>query len=647
MFSAIILNQQTMESFNQFYPLFQEAIINNNIGLCRWIESGTTVETAVPELSAMVNDKPKWRAIIVRMYDESTMLNYQSCAVNPFDFEINNKPQTTYIGKSEVPFIHLTQLIGGVPSPAVKFADKVVDEQGRLPQVVYEPIKNDSELELYAQLTEKYHFHGKHPSEIVLISIRKKAFKPKDDAISIWQLNNEIKSSEFWKLNSYPSTCRFMVYEMDQQGPVIENADIFKFWSSVMLISLNKIDPSSFQAYRLYRFNLFIKDEELKTYLHDTYRRLQGALEYLNNSIKLESGADTSRPLPEYHIEVPVRLKNRAHRDKEGVRPKAFGLVADRGEQLKWSKMKKREDDKTKAEIRIAEESLDKAADGVIDFLSYPAPITIDKFQLRDVTAHLDEVYNNILHIQSELPKDSLAHDDDLKQIDALIQERIRTKTTRKQSLAAYGIIAVLSLLVIIATVYFYVMHEMGSVRGIVILILLCLGIPLIIQLLVLLYYRTKLRGAVRQYKDKHTSLLEKLQNNISLYSDYMSSIATHARGSSFLRSVQKQKKYSESEFTAKQQHIKDINFFISHIENWCRAFYCIPQIEEPHERKSSIYVDTEIPSKLNRFYTFDYGMNYLVPLNDTGEVLDAPVNFIEKLTLEREELYDDNRSFI
>ena len=39
-----------MELFHQFHPLFLEQLNAGSIGLCRWLEAGTSVETALPEL---------------------------------------------------------------------------------------------------------------------------------------------------------------------------------------------------------------------------------------------------------------------------------------------------------------------------------------------------------------------------------------------------------------------------------------------------------------------------------------------------------------------------------------------------------------------------------------------------------------------
>lgn len=639
MFSVIIQNQKTMDSFNKCYPLFLESVNKNKVGVCRWVEAGTTVDTAVPELSAMTNDKPEWRAIIVHMYDEASMLSYPSNPQNPFDFEVNS--QNGSWEETKVPLVRLTQLIGGVPAPQQNFTEKLITENGKAPRIVYEPQKDEQQDALYKKIAEKYHYHGKHPSEIILISIRTKNYEIKDEIESIWKSRTEIESSEFWKSNKYPSSCRFLFYEMDQQGPVVAAADVFKFWAAVMLLSTNKLDPSSLQAYRLYKLDIQVKPAEIGSSFQETLQRLAYAREHLEERID----EDDIKLLPRYSIDVPVHIET-SHRVKNEIEQKSFGLVNKGSDMGKWNATKSHVDERTKKEIKQAEIGLDKTADRVRDFLVFAesGSFKVDKFQTKDIEEDLESAYNDVIRIQSELPKESLSHEEELKKLDKTVRARICERVSKFQALGGYVIITGIALIMAAPSVYFYSRHDLGTFFGIVILAIACLALPAIIKLAVLLYHKIRLRNSIQAYKNKHKSLIIKLHENISLYSDYMSNIATHARGSSFLRTVRKQKTLQESSYTVKQKHIRDINIFIANIQAWQTAFYC--RADATFEMESSIHIDTEIPSKRNHFYTFDYDKIYPVEFNNSGNMLVSPVSFLDRLIIVREEIYDDSSSF-
>jgi hypothetical protein len=437
---------------------------------------------------------------------------------------------------------------------------------------------------------------------------------------------------------------------MERQGPVVESADMFKFWASTMMVAVNKIDASSLQAYKLYKLDICINDDAIRTSFHRTFTRLMGGRTYIKASIHLESqrSDNIESIIPDYKVDVPVEMKKTKKNKKAGIDPTSFRLAARRTafDMQKWDAMKKEADESTKSTVDVAEQSLDRTADKIRNHLSFSesGDFRVDKFQIREVKSKLDTIYNNILSTQSELPRDSLAFEEELRIADAGVRERIHIRITKSQALGFYIVMALMSGLLIIPTVLLYRQYGFGTIYGIIILLVIGLSFPAIVKALTLLWQRMKLRKALRKYKEIHTDLTTKIYNNVSLYSTYMSDISTHARGSSFLRTVQQQKLLKETMYSEKQQHLKDISLFLSYVNDWSIAFYCPVEIEQTEEIGSE-YIDTQVPSNKNEFYTFDYGMSYQVPLNNTGDMLCSPVGFIDRILIEREELYDDNRN--
>ena len=130
MYSVLIQNKKTIESFQKYHPLFLEALNNEQIGLCRWIESGTTVETALPELLDLIDDKREWKAVIVRLADESAMAQYPSTPLNPYDFRYYQQEDLPY-DESPIPLVRLTHILGQIPGPEIEYVKKVEQERGK------------------------------------------------------------------------------------------------------------------------------------------------------------------------------------------------------------------------------------------------------------------------------------------------------------------------------------------------------------------------------------------------------------------------------------------------------------------------------------------------------------------------------------
>ena len=148
MYSVLIQNKKTMESFGQFHPLFSETLTKGNVGFCQWIEAGTTIEEALPELLDLVEDKEAWRAVIVRIQDEEDIVAHPCARLNPYDF-YENAGGDRGIRENPVPLVRLTHMLGGVPVPEARFEAKIVKEDRLSPKVIYEPVTDKEEMEAY------------------------------------------------------------------------------------------------------------------------------------------------------------------------------------------------------------------------------------------------------------------------------------------------------------------------------------------------------------------------------------------------------------------------------------------------------------------------------------------------------------------
>ena len=161
MYSVLIQNKKTLESFQEFHPLFLE-VLKKDAACCRWLESGTTIDTALPELGSLTEDKEEWRAIIIRMEDGEGMQRFDTAPGNPYDFLVNREGADR-TKESPVPLIRLTHMLGGVPAPELEYESRKVEEKNREPRIVYIPRRSIEKEMDYAALSRKYEFDGKLP----------------------------------------------------------------------------------------------------------------------------------------------------------------------------------------------------------------------------------------------------------------------------------------------------------------------------------------------------------------------------------------------------------------------------------------------------------------------------------------------------
>lgn len=621
-----------------------EALNNNRIGLCKWIESGTTLDTAVPELCELTNDKEDWKAIIVRFEDDHAMSRFDSDEQNPYDFPAAAVEE--YCAESDIPLIRLTQMLGGVPAPEIKFECERIISEGEPPRTIYKPVVDEKQNKAYKELCRKYEFNGKMPSSIIIISIRE-GFCGSDGIGGAWESHKESKSSGFWKRNRYPSNCRFLVYDFEKKGPVQRNADEFGFWMTVMLLAANRTEPSSLQAYRLYNARTDFSRSHMTESFQQVVSRLRSAKYVIEKEIRkdIESQLVFEETLPKYKLEVPVPIKTPKVKECS-VETKGFGLLSKgaRSDVGMWNTRKKEAEEKLGGSVRGAERTLDQAASRMREFCSYTEEEVsgLNKYQTEDLMRETDEIYKEIVEIQGILPNDEVESNTDMTSAAKNVHDYLKGRVTAKNASLTLLIVLVLIALSQIPAIADLIINGSGTVT----LIAVSAGIEFLIAALfgfgALVFQYFKLRRLLKKYNSEIRSEFNGLTENASEYSRYLSNIASHCRGRSYLNISARKKHLIENAHRSKYKHIKAIEIFLAKLRMWSTAYRLKVDFDDKLIDEHMTVDIMTLPSQ-NTMYTFETGGSYPVTLNSSGMTVDSPFSFIDRLVITREELYDDN----
>lgn len=647
-YSVIIQNAKTIEAFAKYQPLFNEALNSNRIGVCKWNESGTTIETALPKLSVLTNDKEEWRAIIVRFIDDNCMAMCQSLPQNPYDFLLN-QDKGDEIRENDVPLVILTQMLGGVPPLEVKFRPEVIKEEHKAPRTIYTPIVDEEKENAHQALVEKYQFDGKAPSSIVIVSVRNCNGEKEGNIGSAWLSHKESESSEFWKRNQYPSICRFLVYDYEKLGAIQRDADDFNFWLSVMLLSTNEVDSATLQAYRLYTVKTIVDKKIMAESFQLVADRLRDAKQTLEKDIRkdIENQICTEEDLPEYQIDVPVALKLPAMDDRK-VKNKSFHLLSDGAlsDIAIWNKQRESIEDDLVKTVRSAERTLDQTADKMRDACSFEEDEVeqLNKYQEEDMLRETDELYHQVVNIQSELPSDKVSDDDQLVEASNLVRENLVGRVVKKPVYLSFSIVGIALLLSTIPAIIQKVTKAPADLLALTCVVLGSIAIVVICGLLSLIVQKIQLNKLIKKYNQKIKAAFNKLINDADEYSRYMSAIASHSRGSSYLALSSRKKFFRNEEHYSRYKHVKAINVMLSRLKGWSKAHHLDVDFtsKRPETRVELDITQTPFESKL---YAINSGDIYPVAVNNSGMNMHSPFDFIARIEIDREELYDDERS--
>ena len=647
MYSVIIQNQKTMDEFERYQPLFMEAINNDRIGVCKWIESGTTIDTAVPELCNLTNDKEEWRAIIVRFEDESAKEGFETDTQNPYDFIINHDTNREF-SETNVPLIRLTHMLGGIPKPELSFRCEQIYEENKAPRTVYKPIVDEKQNEVYERLKKKYKFDGNAPSSILIVTVRNN-FVNNEEIGGAWLTHKESESSEFWKTNQYPSICRFVVCDFVDGGPVKRDGDEFNFWISVLLLAINDTDSSTLQAYRLYNLSTEVDNEIMAETFQNLVHKLKSSRFVIEEKIKREAREKlTLDPeLPRYRMEIPVSIK--LPKDSESlVRKKSFNLFSDGASTDVgiWSNQRHQSEKLLEKALLTAERTLDQTADRMKEFCTFDEDevSALNRYQTEDLKRETDDIYSDIIKVQGMLPKSKVSEDEELSNSANKVKKYLLGRVMG--SAAAYALlIAAIAIIVTVVPALFVSLTE--TTADIITLITIAFGeiaLVLIFAFVTLFVQKGKLNGLIDAYNQNLKSAFNRITNNATEYSRYMSDIVSHSRANSYLNLSKRKKHYSEKTSTLKYKHIKAINLFLERLHLWSKAYYLNVDFDTNYIDEH-INVDVSVLPTESKMYTFEFGATYPVEINNSGEYIEAPFAFVKRIEIVREELYDDTNS--
>lgn len=652
MYTVLITAKKTSDNMQEHYPAIKDIVEADNIGLCQWIKSGTTIETALPELYGLVNKNREWRAVVV-MYDEPD--DRMESTVNPFDYgkpdvtgdytdDKNSAVNFTLEESNEIDLIRLTHLLGGVPLPSREYESELYQEGGEIPYNEYKEVRKDEredkEIE-YGKWNAEHKMNGIMPSEIVLVRTRDITYRNDIEIIKqAWEDHNEFESSEFWRRNLYPQSCRFLIYNIEKRGMMYEERDSIRFWMAILTLASNDIDSNVMQPHKLYNLKVKIDSSKLTEIFQDTVKKLNMAKRKLVNSIASGDDLISERDdVPDYNIDVPVNFHNVNRSRSNGNISFEIGYTGgiSSNEERNWNAYTIDTYLRADELIKSADRELEYVALKFRDKCEYTSSEVkvLDKFAEEDLTNDIRDTYAQILRDQKALPKGTLTYDEEMKQADAQVKTDISERMSKKQVLVGM----VFSLVVLLAVLLPAFRQESSQNETITMLFLVLISV-FAVTFVTLFFQRKALKNHVKQFRNYFNLMSSEMGKNARLYTSFLGDIASHIRGSSYIRLMNIKKKDIEKAVGIKKTHISFIDEFKSRLSLWSSALRLAVDMEALDE---TVLATDNSEVDFDRLYSICMKHSLRkIPLNESGLYINSPFNFVDALLIEREEVYDN-----
>jgi hypothetical protein len=643
MYSVIIVSEKSSLLLREYKSLFAPFIANEQICFCNWNESGTDIKTSVPELYEKIKGKVSWRAVIINNPDSSIndeKLKYDH--KNPFDFDCNRQ-ETLQIRESEVPLIRLTQMLGGIPALPIDFEEKIVERKKKTDKILYieKPFDDSESKANFDMLTKQYAFNECRPTEILLFTTKIKTEENiKAKITNVWKNNLEINSSDFWKRNGYPNICRFLTFETSKTENHLYIRELFQFWITVLTIATNKINSNTLQAYRLYEASVELSANELRNDLNEFYNRLCDARNNLVDILKYRT--QNILPINELPIKretVPVVFEG-LNSDKLFANFSGLGLSKDChiNEEILWNtqicNMGYELSLFLKAPIRAIDMASDYANTKAI--VNDKGVYDLDKYQMADMKDILDDYEEELLDIDTKDIIDIKKAREKMSIADKNVKRKIKLRMTKGVTIFS-GIVALL--------VYFggfipFIIgnsEKLAMATFIPIIATLSLAIGGIITLFIL---RNKLKSEMENFNKIMRQIVDAVQNSAHKFEVCLSIICTYMQGQFILQKMQHNENSDIPGSQKIKRHIFVLSQVIQVVSRWSSSFGI--KIERDKLSKYDGFFNYEVPPEENAAYNLYINKKMLnIPINSTGDKVTAPYDFVEKLKIEREEIYE------
>ncbi len=676
MFTVIIQSKRSSDLMKDHKFLFKPFIDDGSVAFCDWNESGTDVRSSVPDLYNIVKGKKEWRALILNtdsVYDYKGVIS--PSRNNPFDYSSYDQEELPH--ESPVPIIRLTHIIGGYSSAPTKEFEKAfeyIDEESgekirvreseltdeeihqlsldhyeNLTSVYMEKAEDPEVARLQEELSEKYVFTDIRPTEILLVSTKKKVENnEKSRIVESWKNHLEMTSSTFWERNKYPNNCRFLFYDIANTDNSMYQRELTEFWLSVLTLSINKIAASTLQAYRVYRMRIDVSQEELGKIVNMHLNKMTSAYAFVKEQLKLR---------PDYSFDEEEEIVTRQNipvviEKSEGkglyMNLKKIGFCRDcpTDENAFWSSQLREKKINLSNYLKMPRRAINKSANMLrLKTDSFVGEYyELDKFQLDDLKEIMAELEMKIISSGAENLIDKKKINDEIAKVDKKVRREISFRLRKKTAIIG-GIII---LLIILAGYIPYLirMQEISDkafTAGIG-LVLLMLILSSVGGFAALLLQRIHIINVMKSFNSLMRGIVGNIRAYASKFETYFSDICTYMKAQSILDGINIRKENALSNYSVLNSHRRALHSAIERDEEWIFS-YGITRIDEMIPTVTSFFKPDIIPRE-NPLYYFAANIDEKdIPINSTGDYVTAPYKFIEKLWIEREDLFDEEEA--
>ncbi len=652
---------------------------SEEFAFCEWKAGADTLELAVPNLNDIIKHKKEWRAIIVN--DSSTWGLEGSNKSNPFDFvglREEDQGLTDYENikvfreKEEArlerafanPLVRLSIWFAGSPvktSPylcyeSAKDRFDSIDSGEEYFSLLEELQLKASDVELdrikelkYKKLCEKFELNGElfnPPKSIVTIAERAKNVESELAEI-VWSNHTEYDYSQFYVDNLYPEKLRYILFDVSYIKKRKNENQYFNFITAILLLATNEYPQGVFRSNRVYRLDLDINTDSIReicnaynSKMYATIARINELSKRLTEKEHLPVDAETAEEYFESDVTVSIDVGTRESRANLKAKCDKIGLSQDcpQDEYTYWDDQYHKINKSFVRFLREPRRAVKNAAQTSfreMNTLDDERALRLNDNQREDVAIALEESERAMIETSTTKLFDTARYTEQMRQADKEIRRGILQRMTRRKTLFV-GLFAVIAYLIGFLPLLLGNLNTFNTFLFAILMIGIVLVLFLAVGFVYLIVLRHKLINRFKHFNFVMSGILKEIDNGVHAFSRYLSHACNVMRDFSVLN-------YKESSLKKKKNVLSNHRRIIEE------------KIQEANEL-FSMYVDSsdiQVSFEAEPFmYDFTVLENYkfempsvqtkkTIEFLQVGNRITVPIDYIDSVTLTREELYD------
>ena len=659
MFTVVIAEQEHLNSIKEYQAFLKPFTDNESIAFCGWDMDGRNLVEAVPELAATVQRHTQWRLIV--LCDEEGI--HQK---NPFD----RVPYTAPERREEMTDREYWQAVTqakceayerAATKPLVRLMTWLCQSPMVSDEICYNSDDEDADHEYGAYLTQ---IRAKNalrkviaadikpdialPCEVICVA-KRTASVEQYDIQKAWEVHQELEYSRFYDWNMYFDKMRYLIFDILPWNHRNYTFDYIRFLYAVMVLAENDVPMGSLNPNRVYVMNCR-NDESALTKLLGRYDaklaatqdQIRKKMEELANTVYPRLTDREAAAIYGTGMTVPVNTPRDFDMGTLFVSDGKLGMAADcpESERSRWINGYKNSRKALTEYLRIPKRALKRAISDLrrMNTVDLEKAAGLNAFQLEDIEENIREQERkmNELKLCNVYDMDGYIEkmEEQNKKVEAVLKKRMTKKWTVTLGLLALGCYLIGFLPMFISNLK----AENGTLFS---LIFVAAGaaVMALAGLGALVVLKWPVKKAIRDYNGIMKEVVEDVEASMARYSAYLSHCGNVMRGNTVLNYCRKQKYPEHAKWQVLRKHETDICAVRKELREIFGVFMPPegekPEVSEQYNYDFSRSVDFSYP------IPFEKGMRKSIEFMQQGHTVEVPVDFVQQVTVRRENLYD------